>query len=261
MSCELRWTCVLRSETYRGNASAPRLGLVGLALSMRRACQTPVFSWNQNHHGPTLSKRDQQKRQAVALWSSPQRRSRVRGQLPRPSGSRSQRPTLPTSPLFRACWARLLQLLRRCLEGGVDHSGLCVLQGLETLVLKLGLRLRDLRRDRPGVIEQLAPRSLEELVEYLQLGLGQVVLRDRRVGLANHASRPRRLHAHEGLLAVGPLVDDLGGRVPVCRAVHLVLHAGCARPAERPRCELVRTPYKLPPRRARPPRRFRGGAA
>jgi hypothetical protein len=54
-------------------------------------------------------------------------------------------------------------LLRRCLESGVDRSGLRILQRLETLVLKLGLRLRDLCRDRPGVIEQLAPRSLEEL--------------------------------------------------------------------------------------------------
>lgn len=82
-----------------------------------------------------------------------------------------------------------------------------------------------LRRDGAGVIEQLAPRRLEELVElvdpvahrhrlalqrlqlgeldvevhdaveHLQLGLGKVVLRDGGVGLADYAARTRRLHA------------------------------------------------------------------
>jgi hypothetical protein len=33
------------------------------------------------------------------------------------------------APLPRSWWAGLLQLLRRCLESGVDRSGLCALQG------------------------------------------------------------------------------------------------------------------------------------
>jgi hypothetical protein len=155
--------------------------------------------------------------------------------------------------LLRATASGFLELLRGCFELGVDRSRIGVRLGLVAGVLVFGLGLGDVCGDGARVIEQLAAGGLEELVElfdpiahghrgalerlelgeldvevhdameHLQLGLGEVVLRHRRVGFADQAAGPRRLHAHEWLVGVGALVDDLGGGVSVRGPVHLVL--------------------------------------
>src|SRR5690606_6904328 len=67
---------------------------------------------------------------------------------------------------------------------------------------------------------------VDDAMKHLKLGLGEVVLGDRDVGLANYAAGPRRLHAHEGLVRVSARMNELGGGVTVHGPVHLVLYGG-----------------------------------